>query len=96
MEPYGLRALRRLGGATPQERNWARITLLDPAARRLFVDWEAKASDVVGHLRLDAGLHVADPLLAALVGELSMKSADFRRLWAAHDVKRDWSAATRD
>ena len=55
----------------PQDRNWARITFLDPAARRLFVDWESKASDVVGHLRLDAGLHADDPLLAALIGELS-------------------------
>jgi transcriptional regulator with XRE-family HTH domain len=72
----------------PQERNWARITFLDPAARRLFVDWESKASDVVGNLRLDAGLHADDPLLAALIGELSMKSEDFRMLWAAHDVKK--------
>ncbi|GII51974.1 DNA-binding protein [Planotetraspora thailandica] len=72
----------------PQERNWARIIFLDPAARRLFVDWESKASDVVGNLRLDAGLHADDPLLAALIGELSMKSEDFRTLWAAHDVKK--------
>ena len=28
------------------------------------------------------------PLLASLIGELSMKSEDFRRLWAAHDVKK--------
>ncbi|MFJ4847820.1 MULTISPECIES: helix-turn-helix domain-containing protein [unclassified Streptomyces] len=72
----------------PQERNWARITFLDPAARRLFADWESKASDVVGQLRLDAGLHADDPLLAGLIGELSLRSEDFRRLWAAHDVKR--------
>ncbi|GAA1312705.1 DNA-binding protein [Planotetraspora silvatica] len=72
----------------PQERNWARITFLDPAARRLFADWESKAYDVVGNLRLDAGLHADDPLLAALIGELSMKSEDFRTLWAAHDVKK--------
>lgn len=72
----------------PQERNWARITFLDPDARRFFADWETKASDVVGQLRLDAGQHSDDPVLAALVGELSMKSEEFRRLWAAHDVKR--------
>ena len=72
----------------PQDRNWGRITFLDPAARRFFVDWESKASDVVGHLRLDAGLHADDPLLTALIGELSMKSEDFRRLWAAHDVTK--------
>ncbi|WP_405765253.1 helix-turn-helix transcriptional regulator [Actinacidiphila glaucinigra] len=72
----------------PEERNWARITFLDPAARRLFADWPAKAADVVGQLRMDAGRHADDPLLAALIGELSMKSEDFRTLWAAHDVKR--------
>ncbi|MFF7214785.1 helix-turn-helix domain-containing protein [Streptomyces sp. NPDC008238] len=73
---------------TPEERNWARITFLDPAARRLFADWESKATDVVGQLRMDAGRHVDDPLLAALIGELSLKSEEFRTLWAAHDVKR--------
>lgn len=72
----------------PQDRNWARIAFLDPAARQIFVDWESKASDVVGHLRLDAGLHANDSQLAALIGELSMKSEDFRTLWAAHDVKK--------
>lgn len=72
----------------PQDRNWARITFLDPTARELFVDWEAKAADVVGQLRLDAGQHANDPLLATLIGELSVKSEDFRRLWAVHDVKR--------
>jgi transcriptional regulator with XRE-family HTH domain len=73
---------------TPRERNWARIVFLDPQARRLFADWESKASDVVGQLRLDAGQHADDPLLAELIGELSLKSADFRTMWAAHDVKR--------
>ncbi|HEY2694899.1 MAG TPA: hypothetical protein VGJ45_05485 [Pseudonocardiaceae bacterium] len=72
----------------PQDRNWARITFLDPASRELFVDWDAKAADVVGQLRLDAGQHPNDPLLAALIGELSVKSEEFRRLWAVHDVKR--------
>jgi hypothetical protein len=43
---------------------------------------------VVGQLRLDAGQHPNDPLLAALIGELSVKSEEFRRLWAVHDVKR--------
>jgi transcriptional regulator with XRE-family HTH domain len=72
----------------PRDRNWARIVFLDPDSRRLFADWELKASDVVGQLRLDAGQHASDPLLAELVGELSLRSEDFRARWAAHDVKR--------
>ncbi|MBA4861235.1 helix-turn-helix domain-containing protein [Streptomyces sp. PSKA54] len=71
----------------PQERNWARMVFLSPAYRDLFVDWDSKAADIVGYLRMDAGCHPDDPLLSALVGELSVKSEEFRRLWAAHDVK---------
>lgn len=71
----------------PQERNWARLVFLRPEYRDLFVDWDQKASDIVSLLRMDAGCHPDDPRLAALVGELSVKSEEFRRLWATHDVK---------
>ncbi|MET7602372.1 helix-turn-helix transcriptional regulator [Streptomyces avermitilis] len=71
----------------PQERNWARMVFLKPEYRDLFVDWEQKAIDIVCLLRMDAGCHPDDPRLSALVGELSVKSEDFRRLWATHDVK---------
>jgi transcriptional regulator with XRE-family HTH domain len=70
-----------------RERNWARIVFLRPESRDLFVEWDAKAADVVSFLRLEAGCHAEDPELAALVGELSVRSDEFRRLWAAHDVK---------
>ncbi|MFD5951637.1 helix-turn-helix domain-containing protein [Streptomyces collinus] len=70
-----------------QERNWARMVFLRPEYRELFVEWDQKAADIVGYLRMDAGCHPDDPQLSALVGELSVKSEDFRRLWAAHDVK---------
>ncbi|MFF3907726.1 helix-turn-helix domain-containing protein [Streptomyces sp. NPDC001848] len=71
----------------PQERNWARMTFLKPEYLDLFVDWEQKAIDIVCQLRYEAGCHPDDPRLSALVGELSVKSEDFRRLWATHDVK---------
>ncbi|NUP18282.1 MAG: helix-turn-helix domain-containing protein [Streptomyces sp.] len=70
-----------------QERNWARLVFLRPEYRDLFVEWEQKASDMVSYLRMDAGCHPDDPRLSALVGELSVKSEEFRRLWATHDVK---------
>ncbi|MFC8200815.1 helix-turn-helix transcriptional regulator [Streptomyces sp. NPDC057298] len=69
------------------ERNWARMVFLRPEYRDLFVEWEQKASDIVSFLRMDAGCHPDDPRLSALVGELSVKSEEFRRLWATHDVK---------
>lgn len=70
-----------------QERNWARMVFLKPEYHDLFVEWEQKAIDIVCLLRMDAGCHPDDPRLSALVGELSVKSEDFRRLWATHDVK---------
>lgn len=70
-----------------QERNWARLVFLKAEYRDLFVEWDQKASDMVAYLRMDAGCHPDDPRLSALVGELSVKSEEFRRLWATHDVK---------
>ncbi|WP_030619431.1 helix-turn-helix domain-containing protein [Streptomyces achromogenes] len=75
------------GEVPPAERNWARLVFLRPEYRELFVDWEQKAIDIVCALRMDAGCHPDDPKLSALVGELSVKSEEFRRLWATHDVR---------
>ncbi|MFE2204656.1 helix-turn-helix domain-containing protein [Streptomyces rubiginosohelvolus] len=75
-------------GALPAgKRNWARLVFLSPGYRDLFVNWDSKASDMVSYLRLYAGCHPDDPELSALVGELSVKSDEFRRLWATHNVK---------
>ncbi|MET7416412.1 MULTISPECIES: helix-turn-helix domain-containing protein [Streptomyces] len=75
------------GAMPPGERNWARLVFLSPGYRDLFVNWDSKASDMVSYLRLYAGCHPDDPELSALVGELSVKSDEFRRLWATHNVK---------
>lgn len=40
----------------------------------------------VAVLRLAAGRHPDDAELAALIGELSVKSPEFARWWAAHEV----------
>jgi len=45
------------------------------------------AAQTVASLRASAGADLDDPRLTALVGELSLKSEDFRRLWARHDVR---------
>lgn len=79
----------------PEERNWGRLVFLSPTTRDLFVDWERKAGAVAGILRMHAGSHPEDPRLAALIGELSVRSEDFRRLWAAHEVRRKLRGALR-
>lgn len=71
----------------PRERNLLRYTFLDESTRELFVDWEDVARDNVAILRLDAGRHPDDPQLVELVGELSVKSPEFCRWWADHNVR---------
>ncbi|MFG2607415.1 helix-turn-helix transcriptional regulator [Streptomyces sp. NPDC048514] len=71
----------------PAERSMPRHVFLDPGARDLYPEWAAVAAQTVAHLRLNAGRYAADGELCALVGELSLKSEDFRRLWADHEVK---------
>ncbi|GLY94891.1 helix-turn-helix transcriptional regulator [Actinoplanes sp. NBRC 103695] len=64
--------------------NLVRDIFLDPAARTLFPDWATVAAQTAAALRAEADL--TDPRVVALVGELSV-DADFRRLWALHDVR---------
>ncbi|MFB6583439.1 helix-turn-helix transcriptional regulator [Streptomyces sp. NPDC056402] len=79
----------------PAERNIARITFLDETSRELYADWPSCARGNVAYLHLDAGRHPEDPQLASLIGELSMKSADFRRWWAEHPVQDKTSGTKR-
>jgi transcriptional regulator with XRE-family HTH domain len=71
----------------PRDRNLLRYTFLDESTRDLYADWAEVARDNVAVLRLDAGRHPDDPLLAELVGELAVKSPEFRRWWADHNVR---------
>ncbi|SED15257.1 Helix-turn-helix domain-containing protein [Streptomyces sp. 2231.1] len=72
--------------AAPAVPNVPRQVFLDPAGRDLYPEWAAVAAQTVAHLRLNAGRYADDTELCALVGELSLKSEDFRRLWADHEV----------
>ena len=67
--------------------NLARFVFLDPRAHLLHPDWEASAATSVAILRTEAGRNPYDKGLTDLVGALSTRSDDFRRLWAAHDVR---------
>ncbi|MFE9601427.1 helix-turn-helix domain-containing protein [Streptomyces hokutonensis] len=67
--------------------NMARLVFLDAHTRALYVDWPAKARAVVGSMRLTAGQYPDDPLLAGLIGELTMRSPEFATMWADHRVR---------
>ncbi|MBB5773492.1 helix-turn-helix domain-containing protein [Nonomuraea jabiensis] len=79
---------------TPRQRpNMARLMFLDAHTRDLYADWAAKARTVVATLRTASGRHPDDPLLAALLGELTVKSPEFATMWADHRVKSGADAA---
>ena len=78
-----------------RDRNMVRIVFLDPAAKTTYPDWERVAEDSVATLRSVAGADLDDPRLTDLVGELSLKSEEFRRLWARHDVRDKGSGTKR-
>ncbi|MFJ9543850.1 helix-turn-helix transcriptional regulator [Streptomyces sp. NPDC101225] len=60
---------------------------LEPELRALHTDWEEMTARVVPYLRSVAGPDVDDPRLVEIVGELSVRSERFRKLWARQDVK---------
>jgi transcriptional regulator with XRE-family HTH domain len=67
--------------------NLVRAAFLDPAVRDLYRDWEALTATTVAGLRAGKGLDIDDPRLQDLVGELSLKSDRFAKLWSRHDVR---------
>lgn len=62
--------------------NLHRMIFLDPAAHEFFLDWTATARAAVLDLRGNAGHAPDERGLRELVGELSLASPPFRRLWA--------------
>ncbi|WP_440071580.1 helix-turn-helix transcriptional regulator [Streptosporangium sp. OZ121] len=75
--------------------NLLRLIFLNPDSRRFYRDWEESARSKVAQLRAIAGADLDDPCLTELVGELSLKSTDFRRMWARHEVSGENVATKR-
>jgi hypothetical protein len=63
------------------------VMFLDPCSRAFYPEWERHAQDTVASLRAAAGAEPDDPRLAELVGEMSVKSSEFRTWWARYEVK---------
>ncbi len=82
------RALYQPAYADPaRPANNARFVFLDPKATEFFRDWDKVANDTVAMLRAEAGKDPYDRDLSDLIGQLSTRSDDFRRRWAAHNVR---------
>ncbi|MFZ4896515.1 helix-turn-helix transcriptional regulator [Plantibacter sp. Mn2098] len=67
-------------------RSLARWTFLAPEARTFYREWDIVAADMTAILRRDASRHPNDPRLNELIGELTVKSDDFRHWWPQHMV----------
>jgi transcriptional regulator with XRE-family HTH domain len=70
----------------PSQRNYLRLLFLHPRVRDMHLDWDHDARDAVAALRMEAATEPDDPELASLVGELSVRDADFRTWWAERHV----------
>ncbi|WP_330180699.1 helix-turn-helix transcriptional regulator [Nocardia sp. NBC_01503] len=75
------------GEIPAQQRALVRLVFLEPRMRAVFKDWEAVAAEAVDRLRMAAARTPGDSRLMQLVGELSVRDADFRRWWAGHGVR---------
>jgi transcriptional regulator with XRE-family HTH domain len=84
-----------LEGAVSERPNFARFAFLDPASRDLYPDWEGAARVAVAQLRLAAGRHPRSRALTSLVGDLATRSAEFRTMWAAHEVRLHFAGTKR-
>jgi transcriptional regulator with XRE-family HTH domain len=59
---------------------------LDPAERAFYVDWEKAIVTFAASFRQMVGADTDDPRFVEMVGELSLSSDRFRRLWARQDI----------
>ncbi len=73
--------------------NMARSLFLDPQAREVFLDYDTVARETVGNLRSLSGPSPAHPRLMELVGELSVRSELFARLWGEGEVQAKTNGA---
>ncbi|WP_066372764.1 MmyB family transcriptional regulator [Herbidospora mongoliensis] len=76
-----------LGGLRYSD-NLFKLVFLDPAAADFFTEWPHIAAAATDLLHSIAAQE-QHPGLDALLGELSERSEDFRRIWAGHDVSSD-------
>ena len=67
--------------------NQLRDMFLDPAEQALYPEWEAVTECFIANLRQSVGKDVDNPRFIELVGELSLASPFFRRMWARHEVR---------
>lgn len=87
INPEGLALFDGLADWPARRRNTIRYFYLHPAARELFVNWDAASETTAAHLRALEADYPDDPALRALIAELRTGSPEFARLWQQHEVR---------
>ncbi|GHH34873.1 helix-turn-helix transcriptional regulator [Lentzea cavernae] len=75
--------------------NRLRDVFLDPEEQEMFQDWETAAAYLIAGFRQAVGTGTDDPRFIELVGELTLASPLFQKLWARHDVRPRMSGTVR-
>ncbi|WP_255989179.1 helix-turn-helix transcriptional regulator [Chitinolyticbacter albus] len=70
----------------PGPHNLLDYVFLNPSARELVEDWEARARRLVAEFRADRRSHLDDPALEEFVSRLAAASGSFAEYWRRHDV----------
>ncbi|MDM4763368.1 helix-turn-helix transcriptional regulator [Galbitalea sp. SE-J8] len=68
-------------------RNMLHVLFHDDDSRLRCAGWETMALDYIGLFRSAIGHDPGDPRAVTIVGELSLHSGEFRRLWARNEVR---------
>ncbi|MGW1048779.1 helix-turn-helix transcriptional regulator [Streptomyces sp. NPDC002521] len=90
VNPLGEALFTWLGGET----SLITAMFLNPAAKGFYRDWADVALGCVAALRA-ANPDPDDQRLQELVGELSVRSPDFARMWARHEVRAKTASTKR-
>ncbi len=55
--------------------------------KKLFVDWELHAKDLLGRFRAALGQYIEDTWLAEFIDDLKKQSSEFNSWWALHQIE---------
>lgn len=70
-----------------RERNIVWEMFTNRKYKKLFVDWDYHAKNLIGKFRLTYGQYIKDSWFIQFIDELKMQSEEFDLLWSLHEVQ---------
>jgi len=75
------------GARAPGDRNLLWWMFTDPAARKVYLNWEQEAAGMLGRFRAAAARRLDDPDFTDLIERLHRASPEVRSWWPRYDVR---------